>query len=117
MIDRTSFENAKIFIEKTNEYLSDNLKEEVMTLTQGWEQTGFNKGVRLGREEGKREGLQEGEKAGQAAILLRQLQFRFGTVSSQYQTLIEMANSEKLLELSERLFSATTIDEIFASGE
>ena len=57
----------------------------------------------------RQEGMQEGE----AAMLLRLLEKRFGTVSEPVRARIKDADAETLLAWSERLFNCNDIDSIF----
>jgi len=50
--------------QKAEEYLSNALRGEVMTLAQRFEQNGIQKGLEKGRQEGRQEGIQEGIQEG-----------------------------------------------------
>jgi len=79
-------------------------------LTEGAEIMGLAQILKQeGRQEGRREGWQEGE----AAMLLRLLEKRFGTVTESIRARVQAADAETLLSWSERLFSCNTIDAIF----
>ena len=61
-------------------------------------------------EQWKQEGRQEGE----AAILLRMINKKFGLVSFETRQKIEQADSETLLLWSDNLLTVNTVDEIFS---
>ncbi len=65
------------------------------------------------RQEGRQKGRQEGRQEGEAAMLLRMLEKRYGTVSDSIRMRIQSADNETLLIWSERLFSAKSIETIF----
>ena len=65
-----------------------------------------------GKREGKREGLQEGE----AAMLMRQIRRKFGSLSDELRKRIEAADPNQLLEWGDRLIMAETLDEVFPAA-
>ena len=67
------------------------------------------------REEGRQEGHQEGRREGEAEMLLRLLRIRFGTLPTDAVARVQAADPEALLHWSERVLSATTLDEVFAA--
>lgn len=67
-----------------------------------------------GRAEGRNEGRAEGVQLGEKRILLRQLELRFGALPKVYQQRIAAADSETLLQWSERLLSAQQLPDVFA---
>jgi hypothetical protein len=87
----------EIFIEKVNQYLTGKLRGEVMTLAQQFE----------------KRGMQQGE----AALLLRQMQSRFGIVPSSYTQRIRGANSKTLLAWASNILTAKTLDDVFVKEE
>jgi hypothetical protein len=66
-----------------------------------------------GRIEGRTEGRVEGRVEGEARMLLRLLQRRFGALRADVVKRVEAANLELLDRWSERLFDATSLDEVF----
>jgi hypothetical protein len=62
------------------------------------------------REEGRQEGRREGE----AEMLLRLLRIRFGTLSADTEARVQEADPETLLQWSERVLTAATLDEVLA---
>ena len=66
-----------------------------------------------GRREGRREGEAEGLRKGEAALLLRQLTRKFGSLSPAIKERIRGADAEQLLDWGERFVDATSLDEIF----
>ena len=65
------------------------------------------------REEGRAQGVQQGMQRGEAAVLTRQLERKFGAVPEAARQRIEAADEETLLEWSERVLTATRIDDVF----
>ncbi len=65
--------------------------------------------------EWEKKGRTKGRKEGEALLLQRQLQLKFGSLSSEYLCKIKEADSETLLLWSERILTATSIEEMFAS--
>lgn len=69
------------------------------------------------REEGRfigvQQGMQQGRQQGEATILLRLLEKRFGTINETVRRKIESADAETLLTWSDRLLMAENVDEVF----
>ena len=78
-------------------------------------QEGHREGRREGHREGRREGFQAGRQEGEAALLLRMAERKFGRVSSAARRQIEEARPEQLLEWGERLVTAQSLEEMLAS--
>lgn len=89
--------------------LSQEVKENVMTVAERLQLIGFSQGEQQGFIKGKTEG--------EALMLKRLLQLKFGPISANYQTKIQQADAETLLVWSERVFTATTMREIFLADE
>lgn len=58
------------------------------------------------------QGLKQGERRGEAAMLLRLIERKFGPPSERVRTRITQADAETLLEWSERLLVAHSLDEV-----
>jgi len=56
----------------------------------------------------REEGMQQGE----ALVLERQLRLKFGTLPDEVRRRIEQANERTLLEWSERVLTASRLDEV-----
>ena len=67
---------------------------------------------RLGHQEGHQEGRQEGRQEGEAMIVLRLITLKFGTPRDAVRQRIESADADTLLEWSERILTAQTIDDV-----
>jgi hypothetical protein len=65
-------------------------------------------------EKGRQEGRQEGERKGEAALLLRQLQRRFGMLPDWVTERIDLASTDTLEEWGLRVLEAGSLDEVFA---
>ena len=70
-------------------------------------------GMQQGIQQGMQQGMQRGMQRGEARILLRQMQTKFGQVPVQARHRIEEADAETLLEWSDRLLAASSLDEVF----
>jgi len=66
-----------------------------------------------GRQEGLEEGLQQGLRRGEAELLLRQLERKFGPVPEHVRRRIEEADEEQLLLWGERVLTAEQLNEVF----
>ena len=62
--------------------------------------------------QGKQLGEQLGEKRGEAKMLLRQIERKFGPPSETVRNRITQADSDTLLEWSERILEARSLDEV-----
>jgi len=51
---------------------------------------------------------------GEAAVLKRQIQRKFGTLPDAIRSRLEAANAEQLLDWADRLIMAETLDEVFS---
>ncbi|MEC4986941.1 MAG: Rpn family recombination-promoting nuclease/putative transposase, partial [Oscillatoria sp. PMC 1076.18] len=67
---------------------------------------------REGREQGRQEGRQEGKLEGERNLILRQIERRFGKVSSSTKVSIEAFNSEDLERLGEAMWDFDTSDDL-----
>jgi predicted transposase YdaD len=70
------------------------------------------KGLREGLQKGRQEGLQEGLHAGKVALLQRQIEKRFGALPRWARVKLEDMPESELLDLSERVLDATSLDEL-----
>lgn len=60
----------------------------------------------------RQEGMQQGMHQGEAQVLLRLLSRKFGELSEEKRRLVESADSERLLQWSERVLTAESIKEV-----
>lgn len=81
------------------------LAERVTEWTQEWQRQGMEKGLRQGRQEGRQEG--------EAALLLRLLELRFGSLDASVRSRVMQADADTLLRWGEGVLTAATIEEIF----
>jgi hypothetical protein len=72
----------------------------------------LNDGIETWTDQWKKEGLQEGLKQGEARILLRLLSVRFGALPPEIRQKIETADAETLLQWSERILDAESLDDV-----
>jgi hypothetical protein len=84
-----------------------------------WQREGRRKGLAEGRQEGRREGLeegrQEGRQEGEAALLLRLLERRFGTLPGWVMDRVRGAETGVLEEWGLRVLDARSIEDIFGA--
>ena len=73
-----------------------------------WKRHWLQEGELKGRQEGEQRGRQKGE----AAILLRQLERRFGALPGWASERIATADTGSLEEWSLRVFDATSLDDV-----
>ena len=62
---------------------------------------------------GLRRGLDQGRKEGEATVLLRQIELKFGPPDDVVRKRVETADAETLLRWSERILTAASLDELF----
>jgi hypothetical protein len=94
----------------TEEFLdmSGGLLERAAQWQQEWLREGLEKGLEKGREEGLREGVQRGE----AALLLRLLQRRFGALPGWAVDRVSAAETALLEEWSMRILDAASLEDV-----
>jgi predicted transposase YdaD len=81
-------------------------QEEVMEIVTSWMETGIEKGLQQGRQEGRREEA--------ASMVLRLLNRRCGSLTTELQQQIENLSVEQLEELGEELLDFTGIPNLIA---
>jgi predicted transposase YdaD len=69
-----------------------------------------------GRQEGLEKGLERGQQKGRAEVLLRLLSLKFGTLSPEIEERVRTADSDRLLEWSERILTAERLEDVFGSA-
>ncbi len=73
---------------------------------------GMQQGIQQGMQRGMQQGMQEGMQQGEARILARLLHLKFGELPEAAQTQIAQADESTLLEWSERVLTATSLEEV-----
>jgi predicted transposase YdaD len=68
------------------------------------------------RKEALEEGRSSGQREGEAALLLRQLELKFGPVDESTRTRVRRASSERRMLWAGRILSATTLAEVFRAS-
>jgi hypothetical protein len=86
--------------------------EEVAEMTRFAERF-LEKGREEGLEQGLEQGVKKGIRQGEAQMLLRQLSLRFGDLPQNAREQVESADADTLLRWSERILTASTLDEVF----
>lgn len=109
--------NKTLFLEKIQQHLSSELQGEAMTLAQMFKQEGIEQGMlqgmKQGIQQGMQQGMQQGVQLGEKAVLLIQLQRKFGALAPQYLQQLDEANAEELLEMANTVLDAKTLTEVF----
>lgn len=95
-------EDFKVMLEERVKEWSRELREEGRLL-------GLKEGIKQGRQKGKQEGLQ----AGEAALLLRQLERKFGRLDPRTRKRVRSADAESLLDWGERVLTAEHLEDVF----
>ena len=67
------------------------------------------------REEGRLLGLKEGRQEGEATLLLRQLERKFGRLDPRTRQRVESADADRLLDWGERVLEAQHLEDVFES--
>ncbi len=86
------------------------------TVAEAWLEQGRAEGIEKGRSEGREEGLAQGIATGQAGLLLRQLELRFGDVPEAARERIRGASVSELEVWAEAVLGAASLDEVLAAG-
>ena len=68
--------------------------------------------IKQGMQQGMQRGKEEGKQEGESVMLLRLLQLKFGDVPTASRQKIERADAETLLQWSERVLTATRIEQV-----
>lgn len=84
------------------------------TRAEAWKQQWLQEGEQRGRQEGRQEGEQRGRQAGEAAILLRQLERRFGVLPGWARDRIAAADTAVLEDWGLRVLDAASLEEVLA---
>ncbi|AHE96953.1 RpnC/YadD family protein [Thioalkalivibrio paradoxus] len=89
-------------------------KEKNMPYVTSVERIGLRRGLEQGRKEGLQEGSRIGRQEGEAIVLLRQIELKFGPPDAAVRKRVQSADAETLLRWSERILTAASLDELFA---
>lgn len=77
-----------------------------------FEQRGVERGMAKGMQQGLAQGLEQGKQAGEATLLLRQIELKFGKPSWATQERVKNADCDTLLLWSERILTAPSLEAI-----
>ncbi|MFM8331269.1 MAG: Rpn family recombination-promoting nuclease/putative transposase [Candidatus Methylumidiphilus sp.] len=88
------------------------LAERWIEWEQQWKQEGRREGIQEGRREGRQEGRQEGLQQGEARILLRQMELKFGPLPKPVADQVLSADADTLLSWSERVLTAAALEDV-----
>uniref|UniRef100_UPI0026182072 DUF4351 domain-containing protein n=1 Tax=uncultured Thermosynechococcus sp. TaxID=436945 RepID=UPI0026182072 len=75
-------------------------------------QAGREEGLQQGLQEGLQQGLQRGLQQGEAAVVLRQLRRRFGSLPNELEERIRQLSPERIEALAEALLDFTDLGEL-----
>lgn len=93
------------------------LAERVTEWTEEWKQLGRVEGLAEGRTEGlvkgRTEGLAEGLQAGEAALIIRLLELRFGPIDGTNLSRIHRADPDTLFQWGERALTVNSLEDVF----
>ena len=108
---------AETVAEWKEEWKREGLKEGRKEGLKKGRNEGRKEGLKEGRNEGLKEGLKEaGTKAGregEANILLKLIELKFGPINLKDRKLVQSADSETLLRWGKQILTANKMDEIF----
>ena len=76
------------------------------------EEKALERGLRQGLEQGLEQGREEGRHHGELAVLLRQVEKRFGSVPPQLRDRLEKMAASEVEAVALRLLDARSIDEL-----
>ena len=99
-------EEFRVMLEKRVEEWNRELREEGRLL-------GLKEGRKKGIQEGIQKGIQEGRQEGEAALLLRQLEHKFGRVDPKTRKRVRSADTERLLDWGQRVLTAERLEDVF----
>ena len=71
--------------------------------------------AQLLRDEGMQQGMQQGVEQGEAILLLRLMNQKFGAVPVKVQQKLEQASTDELLSWAENILVAKCIDDVFTN--
>jgi hypothetical protein len=75
-------------------------------------QTFIDRYIEQGRLQGLQQGIEQGRHQGEAAVLLRQIERKFGPPMESVRQRVEDADTETLLRWSERILTADSLDAV-----
>ena len=90
------------------------LSERIQKWTDELIQKGRDEGITVGKAEGLAEGKSEGLTEGHARVFIALFEKKFGPMSDAVLARVTSASADQLLRFSERLLSATTLDDVFS---
>jgi hypothetical protein len=74
----------------------------------------WDKTVQRWQQSWVKEGRQEGRKEGEEALLVRQLERKFGPLDRATRARVHRADADRLLEWGERILTAERLEQVFA---
>jgi hypothetical protein len=88
------------------------MRSRLVTRAEQWAQNWKEEGLQAGLETGRQRGLQEGQQRGKAALLLRQIQRRFGTLPAWVTDQVLAADIATLDEWGLRILDANRLEDV-----
>ena len=85
------------------------------TVAEAWIEHGRAEGIERGRTEGRTEGLAQGIATGQAELLLRQLELRFGELPEAVRERVRCASASEVEDWAGAVLVAASLDEVLAT--
>jgi len=88
------------------------MRSRLVTRAEQWVEQWKEEGLQAGLQEGREAGLQEGQQRGEAALLLRQMQRRFGTLPDWLTDQVLAADTTVLEEWGLRILDAARLEDV-----
>ena len=83
------------------------------TVAEAWIEQGRTEGI----EKGLAQGIEKGQAAGQALLLLRLLELRFGALPDAVRERVRGASAAELEAWAEAVLTAASLDEVMRAGQ
>ena len=109
ILEKAEMHDRERFLRWVKAHLPRKLEKQAMTLAEQFRNEGRQEGI----QQGMRQGIQRGALEGERTLLKRLLAKRFGLISTSYLKKIENADADNLLQWSENILEAKSIEEVF----
>ncbi len=108
--------NAFVLDDVFRSLVTDSLQDLAASLRERieeWKDECHREGFQAGLPQGHDDGIQEGRQEGAASLLTHQLEHYFGPLPEDTRSHLQAANIREIMDWAERLFGATTLDDVF----
>ncbi len=82
------------------------------TFSERFRQEGMQQGIRQGMQQGVQQGMHKGVQQGEALMLMRLIEQKFGQQPETFHRKVKHADVETLNQWSARLFEARTVEDL-----